>query len=288
MSRAVILFKSQPRIPTADAYVQQLEAAGYTPYFIEVLESTFSNEQMLEGIVRTGPTCGVGFAGVVLTSSRAADAWIAALSRITEPGDWSQTPFYVVGESTKRTLKQMTTMHSTRFSESLILGAAQAGSSEPLARFVLDDRALRRTGGKLLYLTGDKNKDTFHRIMSENGVIVEEIMVYETKAANGLEERVASTAQQIANVEGGNKLTWLIFFAPSSSDFVLHFLRRSFRFSHANSPQDAELTAKLGAIGATTATFLREERGLRVDAVPAKPTAEQLVASICESDRNGA
>jgi uroporphyrinogen-III synthase len=88
MSRAVILFKSPPRVPTADTYVQQLEAAGYTPYFIEVLESTFSNEQMLEGIVRTGPTCGVGFAGVVITSNRAADAWIQALSRITEPGRW--------------------------------------------------------------------------------------------------------------------------------------------------------------------------------------------------------
>jgi uroporphyrinogen-III synthase len=90
-------------------------------------------------------------------------------------------------------------MHSTQFSESLILGAAQAGGSESLARFVVDDRALRCAGGKLLYLTGDKNKDTFHRIMSENGVIVEEIMVYVTRAANDLEERVASTVQQIVN-----------------------------------------------------------------------------------------
>lgn len=66
------------------------------------------------------------------------------------------------------------------------------------------------------------------------------------------------------------------------------FLRKYFRFSHATSPDgslDKKLVAKLGAIGATTATFLRSERDLQVDAVPKKPTAEELVASICESDR---
>jgi uroporphyrinogen-III synthase len=89
------------------------------------------------------------------------------------------------------------------------------------------------------------------------------------------------------SVDGRNKLTWLIFFAPSSSDFALPFFRQYFRFSQASSPnssQDLKLAAKLGAIGSTTATFLRSERYLQVDAVPAKPTAEQLVASICESD----
>ena len=93
----------------------------------------------------------------------------------------------------------MTTSRSNKFSESLILGATQTGNSESLARFVLGDMASRRTGGKLLYLTGDKNRDTFHRIISENGVIIEELMVYETKAARDLEERIAHTAQEIAN-----------------------------------------------------------------------------------------
>ena len=85
MSRAVILLKSPPRVLSTDAYTQQLEAAGYTPYYIEVLDFTFSNETVLEGVVRTGPNH-TGFVGVVITSSRAADAWIAALNRIGEPG----------------------------------------------------------------------------------------------------------------------------------------------------------------------------------------------------------
>jgi uroporphyrinogen-III synthase len=93
----------------------------------------------------------------------------------------------------------MTTLHSSVFSESLILGATQAGSSESLAQFVLDDLPLRRIGGKLLYLTGDKNRDTFRRTMAENSVGMDELMVYETRAANDLGERISSIAKEIAN-----------------------------------------------------------------------------------------
>lgn len=217
MSRAVILLKSPPRVLTTDAYVKHLEAAGYIPYFVEVLDSILSNAQELEDIIRAGPNHGTRFVGVVITSSRAADAWIQVLSKISEPGnpsmdmdcqlsefisgDWSETPFYVVGESTGRTLKQITISHPVKFSESLILGASQTGSSESLAQFVLDDLPLRRASGKLLYLTGDKNKDTFRRIMAGNGVGIQELMVYETKAVSNLEERVASIAEEIANGE---------------------------------------------------------------------------------------
>lgn len=223
MSRAAILLKSPPRVPTTDAYVQQLDAAGYTPYFVEVLESVFSNVQTLDDVVRSGPNHGSGFIGVAITSSRAADAWIQALKRVANPGsssleidsktselfsgDWSKTPFYVVGESTRRALMQMTTLQPSKFSESLILGATQTGSSESLAQFILDNLPPRRIGEKLLYLTGDKNKDTFRRILTENGVEIEELMVYETKAASDLGERIASIAKEIVN----GAIWWRVF-----------------------------------------------------------------------------
>lgn len=223
MSRAAILLKSPPRVPTTDAYVQQLDAAGYTPYFVEVLESVFSNVQMLDDVVRSGPNDGSGFIGVAITSSRAADAWIQALKRVANPGsssleidseiselfsgDWSKTPFYVVGESTRRALMQMTTLQPSKFSESLILGATQTGSSESLAQFILHNLPPRRIGEKLLYLTGDKNKDTFRLILTENGVEIEELMVYETKAASDLGKRIARIAKEIAN----GAIWWRVF-----------------------------------------------------------------------------
>lgn len=137
----------------------------------------------------------------------------------------------------------MTTSHPTKFSESLILGATQAGNSETLARFVLDDLASKRTVGKLLYLTGDKNKDTFQRTMSENGVTAMELMVYETKAARDLEERIARTVQEIINGEACGVFLLLkllrpfIFSRTEQVDDVADFLRAIiFGFRIAFSP----------------------------------------------------
>ena len=74
MSRAVILLRSS-RHDAADPYVERFSSAGYTPHSIEVLESVSVNDHTLEEIARTGPS---ELAAVVITSSRAADAWAKA------------------------------------------------------------------------------------------------------------------------------------------------------------------------------------------------------------------
>ena len=48
------------------------------------------------------------------------------------------------------------------------------------------------------------------------------------------------------------------------------------------------MTVKLAAIGPTTADSLRSEWHLRLNAVASKPTAEHLIASICDSDAKDA
>lgn len=102
-----------------------------------------------------------------------------------------------MGDATARPLRKMATSHPTKFSESLILGAKQGGKAESLAQFVLDDLSSRQQGSKLLYLTGDKNRDTFLRIMTEHNIHVQSMMVYETTAALNLSARVAEVAQDI-------------------------------------------------------------------------------------------
>jgi len=86
MSRAVILFKSPPRNPAADPYVIALTSPEYTPYFVEVLETNFVNEENLLKILQAGPERD-GWNGVAITSSRSAEAWIQAVSRSMEPGE---------------------------------------------------------------------------------------------------------------------------------------------------------------------------------------------------------
>ena len=214
MSRAAILLKSPPH-DAADAYVEHFSSAGYTPYFIRVLESVSVNDQTLEDIVCTGPSV---YAGVAITSSRAVEAWVKAcqnakslgsihiasidctqaLNYLLVLGNWTRTPFYVVGEATASALNRNATSHPTNFSTSLILGASHSGNSESLAEFVLADLLSRGSkGGRLLYLTGDKNRVTFQRIMSEGGVEVENLRIYETLAASDLHEQIKCVACEI-------------------------------------------------------------------------------------------
>ncbi|GJJ06071.1 hypothetical protein Clacol_000260 [Clathrus columnatus] len=291
MSRAVLLLKSPPRI-AEDPYQKLIQAEGYYPVFVEVLESVLSNEKKLEDILSSEPL-GM-YRGVVVTSSRSAEAWIRTLEHTSKDcGNWSDIPFYVVGESTARALEPMTISHPSKFSKRLILGM-HAGKAELLAYFILDDLRTRQMAGKLLYLTGDKNRDTFSRIMNEHDIPIDSLMVYETGAASDLERRIAFAAQTINDRcpdDNMNSSVWIIFFAPSSSGFALTYLKQHFSLPQTDSSDKVMLqdsaprSVKLAAIGTTTFEFLTNQAHLRVDAVPVKPTAEDLVASIKEFDR---
>lgn len=86
MSHVVILFKSPSQDSNNDPYVLALHNAGYKTYFVPVLETNFVNQNALANIVLAGPNMSCN--GVVITSSRAAEAWIHALDRANDLG-WS-------------------------------------------------------------------------------------------------------------------------------------------------------------------------------------------------------
>lgn len=289
MTRPVFLLKSLSRLAD-DPYQKLFEDEGYCPVFVEVLESVLSNETRLQDIISSDPR-GV-YTGVVVTSSRSAEAWQTALKHVSDCGNWLDIPFYVVGESTAHALEPMTESHPTKFSKLLILGA-HTGKAESLARFILDDLPTRHNVGRLLYLTGDKNRDTFCRIMSEHDVPTESLMVYETGPASDLENRIRCAVQEADNKCGKHAdSVWISFFAPSSSGFALPYLKQHFSLPHAGSSDESTIimqektlkSARLAAIGTTTFEFLTGQAHLKVDALPAKPSAEHLVASIKSFD----
>ncbi|KAI5983290.1 hypothetical protein EDD15DRAFT_2316713 [Pisolithus albus] len=53
-----------------------------------------------------------------------------------------------------------------------VRGRSEAGSAEKLARFILEDVPESK---KMLYLTGDKNRDTMPKILNQRGVGLEEL-----------------------------------------------------------------------------------------------------------------
>ena len=106
-------------------------------------------------------------------------------------------PFYVVGEATAKALAAVSEIYGPGpCTPSDIRGGIQTGTSERLAHFILNDLP-EREGNKLLYLTGDKNRDTLPKILAGRCVALESLQVYETRSsstfAKDLESVVTST-----------------------------------------------------------------------------------------------
>lgn len=81
---------------------------------------------------------------------------------------------------------------------------------------------------------------------------------------------------------------WIVFFAPSSSDFALPILQEYFDFrTEGLSPADGKHGARVAAIGPTTADHLRS-KSFQVDVVAKKPFAASLLEELSKygADRN--
>lgn len=96
---------------------------------------------------------------------------------------WGSVPFYVVGQGTAAALAEIQHAHKC----TLDIRGGSSGTSEHLARFIVDD--LRSTStGKLLYLTGDKNRDVLPTILHENGIELFSLQVYKTQGSPTFEQ----------------------------------------------------------------------------------------------------
>lgn len=83
--------------------------------------------------------------------------------------------------------------------------------------------------------------------------------------------------------EDDDDLWWIVFFAPSAAAHALPALRAY--FSLAMPEESSPLRrARIAAIGPTTASYLREEANLRVDAVAEAPNADSLVVAVESTD----
>jgi uroporphyrinogen-III synthase len=77
---------------------------------------------------------------------------------------------------------------------------------------------------------------------------------------------------------------WIVLFAPSSASHVMPALRAHFSLPTCKSlPSLSESRlrrARLATIGPTTEVYLRDELGLRVDAVAEAPNADSLAIAL--------
>lgn len=94
-------------------------------------------------------------------------------------------PFYVIGETTASAAAELRTTLPSRLVPGDIRGREQSGTAEQLAHFISSDLSIRTdTAKKLLYLTGDKNRDTLPNILTSEGIILDALQVYATDGSS--------------------------------------------------------------------------------------------------------
>lgn len=255
-----------------------------TPHHLPVLATTFLDHAALSSLISTGPD--QRYSGVILTSCRSAEAWGHAAS--STHSSWSSIPFFVVGPGTRDAVLRLNPVPSPT-----LLGAGLTGSGEKLSSFIVAHFGGAVPELPLLYLVGDKNRDTIPRMLGEAGIGLVKQQVYETCPAGDVEARLEEIIDRIfeARTEGEECPTiWFALFSPSGAKHCLGVLRtkdmlrcrREREELAAREQGELPPRIKLAAIGPTTRAYVEGEEGLFMHAVASSPDPLDLIRAMME------
>ncbi|KAG6868440.1 hypothetical protein C0993_002759 [Termitomyces sp. T159_Od127] len=183
---ANVLLLRAPSHGQEDRYHTIFAKAGYHAISVSVLETISTNLSSLKDIIRSGPRT-EDIDGVIVTSARSCEGWKSAVGDLLIDSSvglgkdsWSSTPFYVVGQATASSLDGVRqTYGQTPYTPEVICGES-SGTGERLAQYIL---GLPVKPKHLLYLTGDKNRETIPSMLGEAGIELRSVKVYETQGS---------------------------------------------------------------------------------------------------------
>jgi uroporphyrinogen-III synthase len=235
----VVLLRSGEEAP--DPYVTAFERAGLHAVCEPVLAFAFPNQERLRAHLERRDC----YEALIATSPRVA----IALERLFANREdlartWRGTTAYAVGPKTAKRLREV----------GLEPRGAEAGDAAALARQIVADAP----GADLLFLCGNRRRDTLPDRLRGAGVLFEELVVYETHPRQDL---TLPPSRQPSGT------TWLAFFSPSGLEAV----------EQAESGNLREY--RIAAIGSTTGGALADA-GHSVEAVADAPSPDGLVSAI--------
>ncbi|KAF8064273.1 tetrapyrrole biosynthesis, uroporphyrinogen III synthase [Lyophyllum atratum] len=283
---ANVLLLRAPSQGQDDRYEASFSEAGYHALSVPVLETISTNLSVLKEIIEAGPVRD-NFEGVILTSARSCEAWKSVMGDLVESSaaptedGWSSVPFYVVGPGTASALAEVHKTYGRTLNTPEIIRGQTSGTGERLAQFI---RAQPEgTPKKLLYLTGDKNRDTVPSILEEADIKLQSLKVYETQGSRTFERDLE---EALKHASMNLKRWWIIHFAPSAAGLVTPILHNYFDFEPIGPDRERSVSSpRVAAIGPVTASYLRDELKIHVDTVPPQPKPQDLVAAIIAYDR---
>lgn len=229
--RPRILLLRRPTAP--DPYVAAFDAAGFDAASVPVLDFEPAGRDALAERIAEPERYG----GLLVTSPRGAGAL-----RGLDLSGWTGKPAFVVGPRTAEGVRAL----------GLAPVGAEAGHADALAGHIEADPPVK----PLLFLCGDRRRDTLPDRLRAAGVAFAELVVYRTIGD-------ASALEACLSERPG----WLAFFSPSGVEAALELDGISWNSLSA------------AAIGPTTADALRAA-GIRPAAVAASPTPDALVAAV--------
>ncbi|KAF8349213.1 tetrapyrrole biosynthesis, uroporphyrinogen III synthase [Amanita rubescens] len=282
-AQSVVILLRAPSGDEPDKYEAAFASARYLPVSIPVLQTTLINISLLADIISAG-----GYSGVIVTSARACEAWKAAVQFIlsspasnTSNSLWFTVPFYVVGKATASALSSLhdlfpATHHHLLPSPAMIRGQ-ESGNAEQLANFIVQDVKANGHESNLLYLTGDKNRETLPSILNAAGLKFDPVQVYGTTGSSSFNDDL----ERVIGEHAQAKDWWIVYFAPSAAQFVTPILENYFSLPHIEASGSSNYpSAKIATIGPTTFAFVQETLRLHVAATASKPSPDDLLRAI--------
>ena len=231
-----LVFLRHPRTEVGpDPYVRAATEHGYTAICKPVLRFEFLSPPPLHTLLARPDD----YAGLLITSPRAVKALHRCLDSASHlsPTTWLAKPTYVVGP---RTATVMHDMGGTPV-------GAGTGNAEALSEKIKTDAP-----GKLLFLSGNRRRDTLPRALVQNQQPYDEVVVYRTHTRT--------------HIDLPDPPACLAFFSPSGLEAV-----------HASGYDLSRY--QCAAIGPTTAQALHDQ-GLSVDAIADTPTPQGMLQAV--------
>jgi uroporphyrinogen-III synthase len=105
---------------------------------------------------------------------------------------WCDIPFYVVGQATASALTDVFGAYVHLGLTSVDVRGQSSGNATALASFILEDPD---KPSMLLYLTGDKNRDTLSHVLQGGGISLESLQAYRTEGSPSFAKNLSTTIQ---------------------------------------------------------------------------------------------
>lgn len=245
---SILMFKAAPEYPEIDYFQKKLQEAGYVTCYVPVLEFEYCHLDELEENLRKPND----FSGLIFTSPRG----VKAVSHVPHVNDliteWQKLAVFAVGEETSRIVKLELGLDAQGY---------DAGNASSLADIILQHKYMK----PFLFPCGNLKHDTLPTKLSDGGVNVTLVTVYETKTHHLLEQMLHDIILQSSSFP-----QIIVYFSPSGVRSTLPVLLKLEVPLHL---------LKLVAIGPTTEKSLLDNK-LKVCSVASKPTPEHLLDAV--------